>query len=75
MGAGRYASTDLELIADEIRDQAITLHAEMIHNKPHFESEVTMLSAQISASVALADFLRRDAARLRRLEISNASVE
>lgn len=74
MSNGRYAANDLDLIADGIRDQTITLHGELMHNH-HFEGEVTMLSAQISACVSLADYLRRDAARLRRLELSNTSGE
>lgn len=74
METGRYTATDLDLTADEIRDQAITMHGELMHNKPHLE-EAQMLAAAISASVALADFLHKDAARLRRIELSNTGSE
>lgn len=74
MDTGRYSAADLDLTADEIRDQAITLHGELMHNKPHQE-EAGVLAAMIGASVALADFLHKDAARLRRIELSNTGSE
>lgn len=70
----RYSSIDLDLIANEVRDQAVALHGELTHSH-HYEGEREALSAQLGAFVALADFLRRDAARLRRLEIGNTDVE
>lgn len=65
MSAQRYTPDELDEIADEMRDHAITIATKLV-TPDRDPSYVVADGARVSAQIALADFLRRDAQFLRR---------